>query len=55
MVATSVEARAVGESPLARLMSAVLLGDFVSVYLAVRRGVDPTPVTAIDQLKSRLA
>ena len=55
LVATSVEARAVGESPLARLMSAVLLGDFVSVYLAVRRGVDPTPVTAIDQLKSRLA
>lgn len=55
LVGCSLEARAVGESPLARLMSAVLLGDFVSVYLAVRRGVDPTPVTAIDELKSRLA
>ena len=50
-----VEAPAVGESALARLMSAVLLGDFVSVYLAVRRGVDPTPVTAIEELKTRLA
>ena len=54
LVGCAVEARAVGSSPLARLMSAVLLGDFVSVYLAVRRGVDPTPVTAIDELKSRL-
>jgi len=55
LVAKTLEARAVGESTLARLMSAVMLGDFVSVYLAVRRGVDPTPVTAIDELKSRLA
>ncbi|MGZ4103800.1 MAG: bifunctional phosphoglucose/phosphomannose isomerase [Actinomycetota bacterium] len=55
LVATVCEARAVGESPLARLMSSVILGDFVSVYLAVRRGVDPTPVAAIDELKSRLA
>jgi glucose/mannose-6-phosphate isomerase len=55
LVACTVEARAVGESPLARVMSAVLLGDFVSVYLAVRRGVDPTPVAAIDELKRRLS
>jgi glucose/mannose-6-phosphate isomerase len=55
LVACTLEARAVGESPLARLMSAVLLGDFVSVYLAVRRGVDPTPVTAIDELKRSLS
>jgi len=55
LIGGSVEAGAVGESPLARLMSSVLLGDFVSVYLAVRRGVDPTPVAAIEELKSRLA
>jgi glucose/mannose-6-phosphate isomerase len=55
LVASTLEARVVGESPLARLMSAVLLGDFVSVYLAVRRGVDPTPVTAIEELKRRLS
>jgi glucose/mannose-6-phosphate isomerase len=55
LVASTLEARVVGESPLARLMSAVLLGDFVSVYLAVRRGVDPTPVAAIEELKRRLS
>jgi glucose/mannose-6-phosphate isomerase len=55
LVAKTLEGRAIGESTLARLMSVVMLGDFVSVYLALRRGVDPTPVTAIDELKSRLA
>jgi glucose/mannose-6-phosphate isomerase len=33
----------------------VLLGDLVSLYLAVLRGVDPAPVAAIDTLKERLA
>ena len=35
--------------------SLVLLGDLVSVYLAVLRGVDPTPVPGLDELKSELA
>jgi glucose/mannose-6-phosphate isomerase len=35
-------------------MSLVLLGDLVSIYLAVLRGVDPTPVKVIDQLKAEL-
>jgi len=35
--------------------SLVLLGDLLSVYLAVLRGVDPTPVVMIDRLKSALA
>lgn len=43
-----------GNSPLAQLMSLVLLGDLASVYLAVLRGVDPTPVEAIESLKRRL-
>ncbi len=47
-----VEAR--GESPLAQMMSLVLFGDYVSFYLAVLNGVDPTPVAPIDYLKSRL-
>jgi glucose/mannose-6-phosphate isomerase len=47
-----VEAR--GETPFARLMSLVLLGDLVSVYLAVLAGRDPTPVPAIDRLKAGL-
>jgi glucose/mannose-6-phosphate isomerase len=43
-----------GDTPFARLMSLVLLGDLVSVYLAVLDGTDPTPVPAIDRLKARL-
>jgi glucose/mannose-6-phosphate isomerase len=43
-----------GQSPTARLMSLVLLGDLVSVYLAVLRGIDPTPVEEIEALKARL-
>jgi len=47
-----VEAR--GQSPLERVLSLVLLGDLVSVYLAVLRGVDPTPVEAIERFKRSL-
>jgi glucose/mannose-6-phosphate isomerase len=47
--------RSRGESDVARVMSLVLLGDLVSVYLAVLGGHDPTPVEAIDDLKRRLA
>jgi glucose/mannose-6-phosphate isomerase len=43
-----------GESPTAQVMSLVLLGDLVSVYLAVLRGIDPTPVEEIEGLKRRL-
>jgi glucose/mannose-6-phosphate isomerase len=44
-----------GGSRLARLASLVLLGDLVSLYLAVLRGVDPVHVRAIETLKARLA
>ena len=44
-----------GDTPLERLVSLVLLGDLVSVYLAVLRGVDPVEIEAIRELKSRLA
>jgi glucose/mannose-6-phosphate isomerase len=37
-----------------RLLSAVLLGDLVSVYIAALRGVDPTPVSAIEDFKRAL-
>jgi len=49
------EVRARGNSRLARLLSLVLFGDFVSVYLAILRGVDPTPVARIEEIKRRLA
>jgi glucose/mannose-6-phosphate isomerase len=45
----------VGSNPVERLLSLVLLGDLVSVYLAVLQGTDPTPVLPIDRLKAALA
>jgi glucose/mannose-6-phosphate isomerase len=44
-----------GETRLERVVSLVLLGDLVSLYLAVLRGVDPTPVAALAALKDELA
>jgi glucose/mannose-6-phosphate isomerase len=43
-----------GETRMERLVSLVLLGDLVSLYLAVLRGIDPTPVAAIEHLKGAL-
>jgi len=45
----------IGETRIERLVSLVLLGDLVSVYLAVLRGVDPSPVALLDRLKGELA
>ena len=44
-----------GDDALARQMALVYLGDYVSVYLAYLRGVDPTPVLPIVRLKDRMA
>ena len=52
--ATAIRAKARGESRLERVLSHVLLGDLVSVYLAALEGVDPMPVDAIQRLKSGL-
>jgi glucose/mannose-6-phosphate isomerase len=48
-------AHACGDSRLARLFSLVQLGDYVSFYLALLYGVDPTPVQALQDLKAKLA
>jgi glucose/mannose-6-phosphate isomerase len=44
-----------GQTTIERVISLVLLGDLVSVYLATLRGVDPGPVTVIERLKAELA
>jgi glucose/mannose-6-phosphate isomerase len=44
-----------GETTIERVISLVLLGDLVSIYLAALRGVDPGPVRLIEQLKAELA
>ena len=43
-----------GETRTERLLWAVMLGDLLSLELAARAGVDPTPVTVIESLKDRL-
>lgn len=49
------EVHSEGRSLLARMFSLVYLGDWVSFYLAILNGIDPTPVKVIDYLKSQLA
>jgi glucose/mannose-6-phosphate isomerase len=44
-----------GQGAVERVMSLVLLGDLVSLYLAVLQGIDPTPVRVIEELKARLS
>ncbi|MEN8613786.1 bifunctional phosphoglucose/phosphomannose isomerase [Dehalogenimonas sp. THU2] len=44
-----------GISPLAQMMSLILLGDYVSYYLAALNNTNPTPVDSIVYLKQRLA
>jgi glucose/mannose-6-phosphate isomerase len=44
-----------GESRVERLLWAVMLGDLVSLQLAARRGIDPTPVDVLDRFKAELA
>jgi glucose/mannose-6-phosphate isomerase len=45
---------AAGAGPLEWLSSLVLMADFTSTYLAVIRGVDPTPIPVLTGLKRRL-
>lgn len=44
-----------GNSLLARVLSVIYLGDFVSLYLAFLNDTDPTPVKVIDYLKMKLS
>ena len=48
------EFNATGHSALARILSLVQFGDYLSCYLAEAAGVDPVPVSRIDVLKQRL-
>lgn len=50
--AISIEAK--GDTPLKQLLWTVAFGDFVSIYLALLNGLDPTPVDLIEKLKNAL-
>ena len=49
----TVEAR--GDTPLAHLWSSLHFGDYVAYYLAMAYGVDPTPISALENFKREMA
>lgn len=44
----------VGDSLIAQLLWASILADYVSIYVAILNGVDPTPVALIEKFKKEL-
>jgi len=49
------EVSSLGSGHLARVLSTVYVGDWVSFYMAMLRGLDPSPVEVIEGLKVHLA
>ncbi|MCI2424664.1 bifunctional phosphoglucose/phosphomannose isomerase [Candidatus Acetothermia bacterium] len=49
------EINASGETEIGQIFSQIYLGDYVSVYLGLLNGVDPTPVPLIEEFKQLLA
>ncbi len=47
--------QAQGDTHIQQLLSTILLGDYVSAYVGVLNGVDPTPVELVEKLKGKLA
>lgn len=47
--------RARGAGKLAQMFSLLQFGDYVSYYLALAYGEDPTPIEVLDELKRLLA
>jgi glucose/mannose-6-phosphate isomerase len=52
--ATAIRLETAGETRVARLLWATMLGDLVSLELAKARGVDPLPVEAIESFKQEM-
>ncbi|TDC84490.1 bifunctional phosphoglucose/phosphomannose isomerase [Actinomadura sp. 7K507] len=52
---TVTEIRAEGEHPLERIATLIAVADYITVYLAIALGVDPTPVPVIQELKARIS
>ncbi len=49
------EVYAQGKGLLSKMFSLVHIGDLVSIYLAIARGIDPKPTRAIDKIKLELS
>ncbi len=39
------------KTPIAKMLELTVMGDWLSYWMALARGIDPTPITPIDQLK----
>ena len=50
----SMDVRAEGDGSLERMFSLIYKGDFVSYYLAILRGIDPTPEEVIGELQKEI-
>lgn len=48
------EINATGETKLAKMLSVLHVGDLASVYLAILRNIDPTPVRTITTIKTEM-
>ncbi len=55
VLADVIEVRAAGDGDLAQLLDLVMIGDYMSLWLAVQTGVDPGPVPILGELKAALA
>ena len=54
VMAGIVEVRASGDGDLAQLLDLAIIGDFVSLHLAGREGIDPGPIPVLSEIKERL-
>jgi glucose/mannose-6-phosphate isomerase len=46
--------QAKGETEIEQLLYTILLGDYVSAYVGILNGINPTPVELVEKLKKEL-
>ena len=51
----SIPVELAGDSVIAQMLWGAMLADFVSIYLAILNGVDPTQVDLIEKFKKELS
>ena len=55
VVASIQEVKAEGDGPLAQLLDLMFYGSMTSLYLAAQEGIDPGPITILEEIKAALA
>lgn len=49
-----IKVQAQGSTHIEQLLSTILLGDYISAYVGILNGIDPTPVEMVEKLKGKL-